>query len=378
MKMEKGWEIGITADFRDTTPFNIFRTFFLERSIKLGVPLYVEHISGYTTEDMFSYLEKTYEAPLLQLVFMDEDMDLNVTNKFGLYTINGEEGVLDISDSDNYFYGTVMSPSKATCAFFCKKMREKLSDAPIKGTVHMLAFEKGYRLIELGEVDQPLERGNYAGNILEQYDHVVADLGTATPFGRLTLLDGVPGTGKSFMIRGLISAVKGLFIYVPASIAGRLTGPDIIPVLMSKKDKDVPIILIIEDADSSLTTRQLDNVSRLSDLLNMSDGLFGDMADIRIIATTNSPKSDIDKAVLRPGRLNEHMQFEALSTDHATQVFERLIGLANTKKGISKNFPDKLVLAEIYKEAWKHGWKPSPRVRKISKNFKNHSCGEDW
>ena len=53
----------------------------------------------------------------------------------------------------------------------------------------------------------------------------------------------------------------------------------------------------MEDADATLATRQIDNVGRLSDLLNMSDGILGEMADLRIIATTNAKSTEIDEAV---------------------------------------------------------------------------------
>jgi SpoVK/Ycf46/Vps4 family AAA+-type ATPase len=134
---------------------------------------------------------------------------------------------------------------------------------------------------------------------------------------------------------------------------------------MREKDKNIPIILLMEDADSSLATRQLDNVSRLSDLLNMSDGILGDMADLRILATTNSRKDDIDKAVIREGRMNEYIQLQPLEETQANQVFLRLVP-NQTLQEAGHLFGANTTLAYVYKEARRYGWRPelAPKKRK--------------
>ena len=126
-----------------------------------------------------------------------------------------------------------------------KEFNETLVKTPPKGSVMMLAHQNGnFFLTELGEIDCPLERENYTDKILRQYDNVIADLQTNTPGGRLTLLDGLPGSGKSFLIRGIITEAQALYVYIPASISGQITGPDIIPVFIGHRENDLPIVLI--------------------------------------------------------------------------------------------------------------------------------------
>ena len=168
-------------------------------------------------------------------------------------------------------------------------------------------------------------------------------------------MDGIPGTGKSYYIRGLIAESNALFVFIPASLSGTMTGPEIVPVLLQYRDEPVPIVLIMEDADANLVTRQIDNVSKLSELLNMSDGLFGDLADIRIIATTNAKKPDIDEAVLRPGRLMHHLTFSPLCSDMTKEIYTRLV--EKDIEDLKEN--TQYTLAEVYKMARQEGWRPA-------------------
>jgi hypothetical protein len=63
--------------------------------------------------------------------------------------------------------------------------------------------------------------------------------------------------------------------------------------LETKKPQNCPILFIIEDADDCLVPRGSGNVSTISSLLNYTDGIFGSMLDLRIIATTNAEKMEI-------------------------------------------------------------------------------------
>ncbi len=355
------WTTQVTSDFHGISPFDIFRTFLMEYAVGENKTVYGDTIRGYTsTAEVRTYIEN---YPKTVLLYQNADPE---SDTIEIYCIDERNGLLQAVYSDTHVDISILSIDNALVKQFSAGLRAYLSEAPMRGTVHMLALESSYYLTELGEVHDPLERGNYTTEVLTQYDRVIEDLLTETPSGRLTILDGEAGTGKSYLIRGIISAIRGLFIYIPASVAGKITGPDIVPVLLREKDKDVPIVLLMEDADSSLATRQLDNVSRLSDLLNMSDGILGDMSDLRIIATTNARKADIDKAVLRPGRLNEHIQLEPLKFAHAHAIFERLLGYKHFEHSYSNL--DKDTLADVYREARKYGWKP-PTVPKRKKRF---------
>jgi ATP-dependent 26S proteasome regulatory subunit len=101
-----------------------------------------------------------------------------------------------------------------------------------------------------------------------------------------------------------------------------------------------PIVFVIEDADKVVASRMNDNVSALSDLLNLTDGLAGTALDIRVIATTNANVEEFDHAVLRPGRLAARIELGPLDAERANIIFERL--------GSSKRTDVPMTLAEVY------------------------------
>jgi len=348
------WSTDIVARNGSAIPHEILRTLLLEDAFNNTRTITSRCVSGYGDEDTARKILLEQQGHLLM------SSEGNQQDTIEVY--QWDHGYVSCHFYEDHFDITIDSVEPTWSAALYDHLKEIVSEIPPKGSVMMLAHEGSYYLVELGSIDAPLERGNYTDQTLRQYDLVIEDLQSRTPSGRLTLLDGAPGTGKSYLIRGIISQVNCLFVYVPASIAGTITGPDIIPIFLREKDKDVPIVLIMEDADSTITTRQLDNVSKLSDLLNMSDGLLGDMADVRILATTNAKRQEIDAAVLRTGRLNEHLQLGLLEQAHANEIFQRLLG--NPHPSGLTAFMGKNSLAEVYKEARKHGWKPSPSSTK--------------
>jgi len=256
-----------------------------------------------------------------------------------------------------------------------KLLTPMLNKIPPQGQVTMLAREgDSLYLTSIGAVSCPFQRMNYTDQQLKVYDSLLDDLKSSSPQGRLTILDGEPGTGKSFFIRGIINAADASFVFIPASLGGSLTGPEITPILLRDKIREVPMVLIMEDADAVFTKRHMENMSRLSELLNMSDGILGDLADIRIIATTNSTRVEMDDAILRPGRLAHHLTFEKLEFKGVKQIFEHLTG-----KPWRSSMPNvKHSLAEIYKLARDNGWIPEVTKKKKRQRHRMPSIFDEY
>ena len=84
-------------------------------------------------------------------------------------------------------------------------------------------------------------------------------------------------------------------------------------------------MLVLEDADNSLVDRKTGDLSALSNVLNLGDGLLGQVADIRIIATTNSSRMSLDDAIRRPGRLCTYLDIPLLNYQTARDVYSRLV-----------------------------------------------------
>jgi hypothetical protein len=211
-----------------------------------------------------------------------------------------------------------------------------------------------------------LQRDNYTQDTLLGYDSIVRDLLNKNPLGRLSIIDGPPGTGKTFIVRGLLNDVKSAkFLILPSNAAEEMSGPNILSALIDLSssnrenflntpetpkmdDKgDGPVVLIIEDADRCLSVRKSDNVSAISTILNLSDGIIGNLLDLRIICTTNAEVGEMDSALLRPGRLSARIDAGLLPKEKAIEVFSRITKDAKDTPNVS--WDDKFYsLAQVY------------------------------
>jgi hypothetical protein len=137
----------------------------------------------------------------------------------------------------------------------------------------------------------------------------------------LYLFHGDPGTGKTTYIKHLSSLIKRDIIYVPTSFTEYLADPSFLPALLHKKHS----VLVIEDAEKALLARDpSDTSSVVSTILNITDGIMANVFNISIIATYNSPRQSIDKALLRKGRLKAEYHFEKLHKDKAQKIAKEI------------------------------------------------------
>jgi hypothetical protein len=153
-------------------------------------------------------------------------------------------------------------------------------------------------------------------------EHILATLSQKQNSKGIVLLHGVYGSGKTTYLRHLISKIPKRVIYLPPNMANQLAEPNFINFLRNYKNS----ILVIEDAENILRKRMegYGSAPSVSNLLNLTDGIMGDALNMQVICTFNADLSEIDGALLRPGRLIAKYFFKAL-TEEKTKLLVKTV-----------------------------------------------------
>ena len=292
----------------------------------------------------------------------DEDDGLDEDTPYD--PIRGDSsGTWYLWDKDTLVNVTFYAEDQSTVSVFStdqarvKSVTEAFSKCFVKrserrGRVHLLeAGCDGIQINELGKGGQKFCPENYEEDVASSFEFIAEQLTHKDPVGRLFILDGPPGTGKTYFVKGLLDAVENaVFLLVPSHQIGKLSDPSFSPAirLLSQREK-APIILILEDADQALLPRHVTNMSTISDLLNYADGIVGTIVDIRILATTNAKNMEIEPALKRKRRLGKRIHVGGLSVRKVKEIYARLIAGQDVVREVELPTEDgKLTLAEVY------------------------------
>ena len=160
---------------------------------------------------------------------------------------------------------------------------------------------------------------HYNDDMAQIHESIVKKLRQKVANG-LFLFYGNPGTGKSTYIKYLIHALNKDVIFMSPKLAGSLDSPELMSFLINSKNA----IIVVEDAEELITSRAGGRNSSISTLLNLTDGLLVECLNIQIIATFNTQIVDIDKALLRKGRLQALYEFKELSIPKSNALLQQL------------------------------------------------------
>lgn len=186
---------------------------------------------------------------------------------------------------------------------------------------------------------------HYGTGFAAKSDKILENLKTKNK--GIYLIHGKMGAGKTTYLRYLVSRIfDKRVIFIPPYFTDFLSSPEFLPTLVSDSGAKNGI-LIIEDAEKVVMSREDGNTSgnATASLLSLGDGILADVTNLQVICTFNTKVDNIDKALLRKGRLIASHTFDALSVADSQRLVDKLV-----EKGEIQYFKVKseMTLAEIY------------------------------
>lgn len=221
-----------------------------------------------------------------------------------------------------------------------EKIKKYKSEPKLISKIHIISKNHyGFTLKDFTINKVKVDIGlNYGEDFEEKNKFIIKSLKDENKSG-LIMLDGLPGTGKSTYIKYLTNKVDRKFIFFPSNMAEELMTPGFIDFMLNQKGS----ILVIEDAEKIIRSREGSNNSNaISNLLNVSDGILGDLLKIKIIATHNTKREKIDQALLRKGRLIAEHEFDKLPIESVRKLMDKL------KIKYQENELEPMTLTEVY------------------------------
>ncbi len=235
-----------------------------------------------------------------------------------------------------------------------------------KAGVHFGYFEENYVTTRHKSFPIILPRevkNNYTPKVFKQVEELVEILKTETQ--GMILLHGSPGTGKTYLIRAIISSLIGIRDAVVCTPPTAFLAQ---PVQMSTGLSDMtnPLIIFEDLGDLMKEDVKARYADHFSNLANMTDGLLSLLNNSVYLMTFNYPIKDLDAALTRDGRCIMNIEVPRLPIKQVRSMIP-----TGTDLGDSKT----LSLAEVY--ALKNKGKKVKEARPLGFNTRRNKGYDD-